>query len=187
MRIRRRNLAARAWLPTSKERWFETAERRTGDYKSPLLGRSHHFRVPGNGEEENEKKKPYADQDLDQAEDRHDPAKRRRSPNPVSHHAQDRDRLEDREEKIYDVRIVQMILVRQPAAGNQVPVNCDGRDEMSDRIQHGFHRERLRRRRAHHFHLGERGCRLTSRARRQSEVISVALVLRLTPGRWRGR
>src|ERR1700731_2210688 len=113
----------------------------SGARRHPSL---HHLRMPGEGKEQKEKKKTETDQDLNHEKNRHEPAKKWRPPNPVGDYAEDRDRLEDRQCEIDDVRIVQVILVRQPAAGDQEPVNRDRRDEISDRTEDRLDRNRSR-------------------------------------------
>ena len=53
--------------------------------------------MPGEDEEENENKKAGADQDLDEAEDGDEPVEKWFSQEPIRNHADDRDRLEDRQ------------------------------------------------------------------------------------------
>ena len=88
--------------------------------------------MPGEREEKKEKEKPGYDQDLNQAEDQHQPAQGSCSLNPERDHAHDGDRLEDRQGEIDDVRIVELIMVRQPPAFDEMPINRGRGYQMPD-------------------------------------------------------
>jgi hypothetical protein len=98
----------------------------------------HHFRLPSDEEEEKEKQKAGADEELDEEENEHYPVKKRLTRHPIGNDAEDRDRLEDRQEQVHDVRIVELVSVRQPAAGDEVAVDRGRGNEVTDRIKNGF-------------------------------------------------
>jgi hypothetical protein len=98
--------------------------------------------MPGEHEEQNENKKTSADEGLDEEKNRDQAIEDRLSPNPERDHASDGDRLEDRQEKIDDVRIVELVMVRQPPARDEMPVNRDSGSEICDRPQNNGHEAR---------------------------------------------
>jgi hypothetical protein len=118
--------------------------------------------MPGEDEEEDENQKAGADEELDEEEDEDEPVERRRSQEPVGNHAHDRDRLEDGQHQVHDVGIVELIVVRQPAASDEISIDSRGGDYVDDRDECGFQRRR---------HHGER---LSS---------DVRSLLRVGPGR----
>ena len=89
--------------------------------------------MPREHEEQNENKKASADQDLDETQDGHEPVEKRFSPKPVGNHADDRDWLEDGQHQVNDVGIVELVTVRQPAAGDKMPIDRRSGDHMNDR------------------------------------------------------
>jgi len=95
--------------------------------------------MPGQGEEKKEKEKPDDGQNLNHAQDQHQPAQRRCSPNPERDHACNCDRFEDRQREIDNVRILELVMLRQPPAFDEVPVNRGRGYQMPDRTNNGFH------------------------------------------------
>src|SRR6478672_4845718 len=89
----------------------------------------HHFRMPGEHEEEDESRKPETDQDLNDHKEENRPVEKRCPPNPVDDDTEDRDWLEDRQHQIDDVWVVEVIMIRQPAAGDEVPIDGDRSDQ----------------------------------------------------------
>jgi hypothetical protein len=95
--------------------------------------------MPRKYEEQNENEKAGADEDLDQRQNGNEPVEKRFSPNPVGDHANDRNWFEDGQHEIYDVGIVQLIVIGQPAAGNEIPIHGDSSDHVNERKQCRFH------------------------------------------------
>ena len=98
--------------------------------------------MPGEHEEENESEKAGANQDLEETQDGDEPVEKRFSQKPIGNHADDSDRLKDGQDQVNDVGIVKMVMVRQPAAGNQISIDRRGSDQMNDRNYLGFQRGR---------------------------------------------
>jgi hypothetical protein len=89
--------------------------------------------MPRKHEEQNENKKTCADEYLDESQNGPEPVEKRFSPNPVGDHANDRDRFEDGQREVNDIGIVGLVMVRQPAAGNKIPIDGRGCDQMDER------------------------------------------------------
>jgi hypothetical protein len=88
----------------------------TADLSLTLSAQSHHPRLPGEEEEREEREKASSHEKLKDEGNEKDPIKPRRSPNPVSDNRQDHERLDEHEKKVNRVRIVPLIVVRQPSA-----------------------------------------------------------------------
>jgi hypothetical protein len=84
--------------------------------------------MPRQHEEQNENKKPSAYENLDESENGHEPVEKRFSPSPVANHACDCDWLKDGQHQINDVRVVELVVIRQPAAGDEMPIDGRGGD-----------------------------------------------------------
>lgn len=89
--------------------------------------------MPREHEKQDENKETSADEKLDETEDGHEPVEKRFSPNPVGTHAGDRDWLEDGQHQVNDVGIVELVMVRQPPAGDKMSIDSRGGDQMNDR------------------------------------------------------
>src|SRR3954447_16076462 len=72
---------------------------------------SHHLRLPGEEEEQDESEKSHADHRLNQEENEEQAIKKARPPDPIRNHADHGHRLEDRERQVNDIRIVEMVMV----------------------------------------------------------------------------
>ena len=100
--------------------------------------------MPGEHEEENESYKAGANQDLEETQDGDKPVEKRFSQKPIGNHADDSDRLKDGQDQVNDVGIVELVMVRQPAASDQISIDRRGSDQMNDRNELGFQRRRHR-------------------------------------------
>ena len=76
---------------------------------------SHHSRMVGQVEKENDGDEGGPEQQLDHGQDKHEPIKKRCSPHPIGKHAQDRDWLDDHRHQVNAVRIAQVVVVGDPA------------------------------------------------------------------------
>lgn len=108
--------------------------------------------MPGEHEEQNENKSTSADEDLDETQDEHEPVERTFSREPVSKHADDRDRFKDGQHQVHDVGIVELVMIRQPAARDEMPIDRRRGDHVNDRNQRGFPQRRHQRRFFRLFH-----------------------------------
>lgn len=99
---------------------------------------SHHLGFPDEEEETNKREKSGANHELDDGENEKKPIKKRRPPNPVGNYHQDRGRLHDRENKVDNVGIVPLIVIRQPAAGDEEAINPRRRDQVNNRVDDRF-------------------------------------------------
>jgi hypothetical protein len=72
----------------------------------------HHLRMPGQRKEQDESKKTSTDEDLDEAKNGNKPKEKPGSQQPKGNHTDNRDRLEDGQRQIHDIRIVELVMVR---------------------------------------------------------------------------
>jgi hypothetical protein len=93
----------------------------------------HHFRMPREHEEQNENKKTSADEDQDGTKDGDEPVEKRFSPKPVGNHADDRDWLEDSQHQVNDVGIVELVMIGQPAARDEMSIHSGANGHMNNR------------------------------------------------------
>src|SRR4029077_12184103 len=98
----------------------------------------------GKNEEEEHGEVTRPDQELAEEKKEKEPVKLSRSPDPVSNDTKHRDRLEDHGNKIQAVGIVELvelIMMREPAAAVKKAIHPDGADQgnrgINDRL--GFH------------------------------------------------
>jgi hypothetical protein len=96
------------------------AERESGTRRArPTISQSHHSRFPGEKEKGEEREEAGGDDQLDDKRNEQNSIKRGRPPNPVGDHTKDYDRLNEHEKKVDAVRIVPLIVVRQPSARSE--------------------------------------------------------------------
>ena len=92
----------------------------------------HHPWLIGKNEQEEHGKVTRPDQELAEEKKEKEPVKLSRSPDPVSNDTKHRDRLEDHGNKIQAVGIVELvelIMMRQPAATVEKAIHPDGADQ----------------------------------------------------------
>src|SRR5437763_13444742 len=106
---------------------------------------SHHPWRIGKNEQEEHGEVTRPDQELAKEKKEKEPVKRSRSPDPVSNDTKRRDRLEDHGNKIQAVgivKLVELIMMRQPAATVEKAIHPDGADQgnrgINDRLR--FHK-----------------------------------------------
>ena len=85
--------------------------------------KSHHSRLPREEEQSEEREKARIDQQLDDEGDEQEPIKKTRSPDPVANHTQHHEWLHDHENEIDRVRITEVVMMGQPPATDQKPIN----------------------------------------------------------------
>jgi len=93
---------------------------------------SHHPWLIGKNEQEEHGEVTRPDQELAEEKKEKEPVKLSRSPDPVSNDTKHRDRLEDHGNKIQAVGIVELvelIMMRQPAATVEKAIHPDGADQ----------------------------------------------------------
>jgi len=103
---------------------------------------SHHPWLIGKNEQEEYGEVTRPDQELAEEKKEKEPVKLSRSPDPVSNDTKHRDRLEDHGNKIQAVGIVELvelIMMRQPAAAVEKAIHPDGADQghrgINDRLR----------------------------------------------------
>jgi hypothetical protein len=99
---------------------------------------SHHLRFPKEEEEPDEREESGADHDLDDKENEEKAIKERRPPYPVGNDSQDCDWLHDGEDKVNNVGIVPLVVVRQPAPGDEKAINPRRRYHVNNRVDDRF-------------------------------------------------
>ena len=108
--------------------------------------------MPGKHEQQNENKSTSTDEDLDETQDEHEPIEKTFLREPVGDNADDREWLEDGEGQVHDVGIVELVMIRQPAARDKMPIDRGRGDHVNDRNQRGSPQRRHQRRFFRLFH-----------------------------------
>ena len=107
--------------------------------RGPTRTSLYHFRFPREHEKKNEDQETSADEDLDESQNKHEPIEKRFSPEPVGNHTSDRDWFEDGQQQVNDVGIVELVMIRQPPAFSEIPIDGHSCDHVNERKQCGFH------------------------------------------------
>lgn len=98
--------------------------------------------MPAQEEEQHEGKEADTDDELDKKENKEKPIEKECSPNPIGNNGDDCERLEDRQNQVDDIGIVELVVVREPAAADQMAIDRCGSDQIHDRINDGLHIQR---------------------------------------------
>ena len=107
---------------------------------------SHHPWLIGKNEQEEHGEVTRPDQELAEEKKEKEPVKLSRSPDPVRNDTKHRDRLEDHGNKIQAVGIVELVelvMMRQPAAAVKKAIHPDGADQGNRRINDRFRFQKL--------------------------------------------